>query len=220
LSVLTAKKEINENFILLMSDHIFNGLILTGLLQEEANDGGVVLAVDYNLENKTVDIDDVTKVLVDGNNRIVNIGKDIKGYNAYDTGIFLCSPAIFEALEESSACGETSLSAGIKILAKRKNARVFDIKRDYWIDVDDEKAFKKAENILFANLKKNSDGPVSRHLNRPISTRISKYLLKGRITPNQISSSSFILSVVGALFFFLGGYVNLLTGGLLAQLSS
>ncbi|MBA7588140.1 nucleotidyl transferase [Candidatus Atribacteria bacterium 1244-E10-H5-B2] len=220
LSVLKAKGEIEENFILLMSDHIFDVSILTELLQEKITDKEVILAVDYDLENKTVDVDDVTKVLVDGNNRIVNIGKKIKKYNAYDTGIFICSPALFEALEKGSARGETSLSAGIKILAKKKKARIFDIKGSYWIDVDDEKAFRKAENILLANLKKTSDGSVSRHLNRPISTLISKYLLKKRITPNQISFFAFVLSTIGALFFFLGGYVNLLTGGILAQLSS
>ncbi len=220
LSVLKAKGQIEENFILLMSDHIFNESILTALLPKKVADGEIMLAVDYNLGNKTVDVDDVTKVLVDGKDRIVNIGKKIKKYNAYDTGIFLCSTALFEALEKGSARGETSLSAGIKILAKKKKARVFDIKESYWIDVDDEKAFRKAENILLANLKKTSDGPVSRHLNRPISIRVSKYLLKKSITPNQISFFSFILSVIGALFFFLGGYVNLLTGGILAQLSS
>ena len=220
LSVLKAKGEIEENFILLMSDHIFNKSIPIKLLQEKIVDGEIMLAVDYNLENKIVDIDDVTKVLVDGKDKIINIGKNIKKYNAYDTGIFLCSPALFEALEEGSVHGETSLSAGIKILAKKKKARVFDIRANYWIDVDDEIAFRKAENILLANLKKTSDGPVSRHLNRPISIRISKYLLKKRITPNQISFFAFVLSMLGALFFFLGGYVNLLIGGILAQLSS
>jgi len=220
LSVLKAKGEIEENFILLMSDHIFDKSILTELLQEKIVDGEVMLAVDYNLGNKTVDVDDVTKVLVDGKDKIVNIGKKIKKYNAYDTGIFLCSTELFEALEEGSARGETSLSAGIKILAKKKKARIFDIKGNYWIDVDDEIAFKKAENILLANLKKTSDGPVSRHLNRPISTLISKYLLKKCITPNQITFFAFILSVIGALFFFFGGYANLLIGGVLAQIAS
>jgi len=220
LSVLAAKKEINENFILLMSDHIFNKSILEDLMQEKVADGEIILAVDHNLKNKTVDVDDVTKVLVDDKNRIVNIGKNIKKYNAYDTGIFLCSPEIFEVLEESSDNGDTSLSAGIKMLAKQKKARVFDIKGKYWIDVDDENAFKKAENILLANLKKVSDGPVSRYLNRIVSTRITKYLLKTNITPNQISFFSFSLSMIGALFFFFGGYVNLLIGGVLAQISS
>ncbi len=220
LSVLTAKEKINENFILLMSDHIFNESILEELLREKIVYGEIILAVDYNLKNKTIDIDDVTKVLVDDKGRIENIGKNIKEYNAYDTGIFLCSPAIFKALEESSDNGDTSLSAGIKILAKQKKSRVFDIEGKHWIDVDDESAFKKAENILLANLKKISDGPVSRYLNRPISIRISKYLLKKSITPNQISLFSFIFSMVGALFFFLGGYANLLIGGILAQIAS
>ncbi|MCK5768084.1 MAG: NTP transferase domain-containing protein [Candidatus Atribacteria bacterium] len=220
LSVLKAKGHIRENFILLMTDHIFDENILARLMETENDDSEVRLAVDYNIDNKMVDIEDVTKVLVDGNDRIVNIGKNIEEYNAYDTGIFHCSPAIFEALEESVANGDISLSGGMKILDKSKKARTFDIKEKYWIDVDDEKAFKKAENTLLNNLKKTSDGPVSRYLNRPISTRISKYLTKKRITPNQISSFSFSLSMIGAFFFFLGGYVNLLIGGMLAQVSS
>ena len=203
-----------------MTDHIFDENILVRLMETENDDSEVRLAVDYNIDNKMVDVDDVTKVLVDGNDRIINIGKDIKKYNAYDTGIFLCSPAIFEALEESVANGDTSLSGGMKILAKKKKARIFNIKENYWIDVDDEKAFKKAENNLLINLKKISDGPISRYLNRPISTKISKLLLKKRITPNQISFFSFILSILGALLFFLGGYVDLLIGGILAQVSS
>lgn len=220
LSVLKAKDQIKENYILLMTDHIFDENILVRLMETENDDSEVRLAVDYNIDNKMVDVDDVTKVLVDGNDRIINIGKDIKKYNAYDTGIFLCSPAIFEALEESVANGDTSLSGGMKILAKKKKARIFNIKENYWIDVDDEKAFKKAENNLLINLKKISDGPISRYLNRPISTKISKLLLKKRITPNQISFFSFILSILGALLFFLGGYVDLLIGGILAQVSS
>ena len=201
LSVLAAKKEINENFILLMSDHIFDKSILEDLMQEKVADGEIILAVDYNLKNKTVDVDDVTKVLVDDKNRIVNIGKNIKEYNAYDTGIFLCSPAIFEALEESSDNGDTSLSAGIKILAKQKKSRVFDIKGKYWIDVDDENAFKKAENILLANLKKASDGPVSRYLNRPFSIRISKYLLKKSIKEKDKKAEVISLINLGGLYF-------------------
>ncbi len=151
---LKLKGQIKENFILLMADHIFDENILARLMETENDDSEVRLAVDYNIDNKMVDVDDVTKVLVDGNDKIVNIGKDIKEYNAYDTGIFHCSPVIFEALEESVANGDSSLSGGMKILAKKKKARTFDIKENYWIDVDDEKAFKKAENNLLINLKK------------------------------------------------------------------
>jgi choline kinase len=49
LSVLKAKGEIDENFILLMSDHIFDESILGELLQEKIVYGEILLAVDYNL---------------------------------------------------------------------------------------------------------------------------------------------------------------------------
>ena len=221
-SIFKAKKLLNENFILLMGDHIFDETILVRLTNEKITDDEVVLAVDYNIEtNKLVDLDDVTRVLVEeDNNRILNIGKNIKKYNAYDTGIFLCSPEIFSAIEESLHNDDTSLSGGIKVLAGRGKAKTFDINDFYWIDVDDEKTHKLAENKLLATLKKASDGPISRYLNRPISTRITRHLLRTDTTPNHVSFSSFILAMLGAFFFFSGEYINLVIGAILAQVSS
>ncbi len=178
ISVLQAKDYLKEKFILLMSDHIFDESILVKLIHQKIADDEIMLAVDYNLkDNKLVDINDVTKVDVQNNN-IVDIGKNINKYNAFDTGIFLCSPVIFNAIEESSHNGANSLSDGIKLLASKQKAKTFDIQDSYWIDVDNESMFKKAETKLLSNLKKKSDGPVSRHLNKPISNRISKYLVK------------------------------------------
>ncbi len=95
LSVLKAKGFLNEKFILLMGDHLFDEDILKKMKTAPLGDGEVMLAIDYNINsNHLVDIEDVTKVLVqDG--KVIDIGKDIKEYNAYDTGIFLCSPTIF-----------------------------------------------------------------------------------------------------------------------------
>jgi CDP-L-myo-inositol myo-inositolphosphotransferase len=220
LSVLKAKQMLEENFILLMGDHIFDETLLVKLKNEKVGDGEVVLAVDNNIEtNGLVDVDDVTKVLVKGD-RILDIGKNIKKYNAYDTGIFLCSPAIFKAIEETLSNDDTSLTGGLRILAKKGKAKAFDVKDDYWVDVDDENSYRLAEDKLLSTLKKPSDGPVSRYLNRPISTRISKRLVKTGISPNSISFFSFFISMLGAFFFFLGGYANLVIGGILAQLSS
>lgn len=220
ISVLKAKELLNENFILLMVDHIFDESIVVKLKNERIADGEVMLAVDYNIKtNKFVNINDVTKVLTE-NNRILDIGKNITKFNAYDTGIFLCSPAIFSAIEESLHHGDTSLSGGIRVLASKGKARTFDIKEDFWIDVDEEKAYKLVENKLLEDLKKTSDGPISRYLNRPISTRITRHLLRTRISPNFISFFSFILAMLGALFFFLAGYINLIIGAILAQASS
>ncbi|HDY73933.1 MAG TPA: nucleotidyltransferase, partial [Euryarchaeota archaeon] len=164
LSVLKAKKLLTENFILLMGDHLFDESLLVKLMGEKVADGEVVLAVDYSIETNGFVVDgDVTKVLVE-EDRILDIGKNIEKYNAYDTGIFLCSPAIFEALEEGSGNGSTSLTEGMKVLAKKGKAKALDIKDGYWVDVDEEATYRLAEGKLLSTLKKPADGPISRHL--------------------------------------------------------
>ncbi len=221
LSVLKAKEVLKENFILLMADHFFDPSILLKLKEEKIRDEEVMLAVDHGIKgNKLVDINDVTKVHVK-DNHILDIGKNIKTFNAHDTGIFLCSPAIFSALEESMHNGNSTLSGAINVLAGKGKARTFNVKDGFWVDVDDDKALIKAESRLLSMLKKPSDGPVSRHLNRPISLRITKhFFLKTGITPNLISIFSFLLSLLAASFFLLGGYIHLVIGAILTQVSS
>ena len=68
---------------------------------------------------------------------------------------------------------------------------------------------------------KRVDGPISKYINRKISSKITEYILiKGvSVTPNQISVFSFLIAVLSLPFYFLGGYL-IIIGGLLAQLSS
>lgn len=148
LSVACAAPGLGGRFVLLMSDHLFDGEILSRLLAEPIGDDEVILAVDSRIVNHpTADLDDVTKVLVEAG-AIRDIGKTLTAYNAFDTGIFLCTPALFAALEESSRGGDDSLSGGIRALAARGKARVFDIGGGLWIDVDDSPAYARAEALF------------------------------------------------------------------------
>ena len=218
-SVYLAKEHIREPFLLSMCDHIVEADILRELTRCSVDDGTVYLAADIRKDNEFVDLDDVTKVKLDGD-VIVDIGKGLKEYDAYDMGVFYCSTSIFDALEESINNGNSSLSGAIKALGKKKKARICPIDRGFWIDVDTEEAFKKAERHLLKTLKKKTDGPISRYINRPISTFISKFLVKFNITPNQITVFSFLISVVAAFLISQKGYLSLALGGILAQLSS
>ena len=219
-SVLKARDVMEEPFLLLMADHLFDPAIIQLLQKQPFNDGDVLLAVDTDKNNPLVDMEDVTKVCIE-NGHIINIGKTIDDFNGFDTGIFLCSQAIFEALE--SACkihNDTTLSAAIRVLAEDKHAISVQTNR-FWIDVDDKFAHQKAEKTLLDSLQgKSNDGPVSRWLNRPISTRISKFLVNFNITPNQISFVSFVLSMIAAGLFALGNYWFLALGGIVAQFAS
>ena len=148
LSVACAAGGLGRRFVLLMSDHLFDGRILSRLLAEPIGDDEVILAVDSRIhDHPTADLDDVTKVRVEGGG-IRDIGKTLVDYNAFDTGIFLCTPALFAALDESFRGGDYSLSGGIRVLAARGKARSFDIGDALWIDVDDDPAYDRAEALF------------------------------------------------------------------------
>ena len=221
LSVLKAREYLQKPFLLLMADHLFDPSIARELMALALFDDEIALGVDGDTGNSSVDMEDVTRVKTkDG--KILDIGKGLTDFNAFDTGIFLCTPAIFNALERSAKQdGDNTLSGAVKILAAEGKAKTFEISGRFWIDVDDPAAFSRAENTILADLKdKPNDGPVSRYLNRPVSIRISRRLVDHPITPNQISLFSFLCSVLAAGLFALEGYFALLLGGLMAQFAS
>lgn len=153
LSVLKAKGLAGERFLLVMSDHIFDPALLEGLGRRELGPDEIVLAVDRRTGagHPTVDLEDVTRIRSVGG-RIADIGKGLAGFDAFDTGAFLCTPALFAALETSQGRGDFSLSGGIRVLAERGKARTWDTGGLYWIDIDDERAIGKAEEAVAAGL--------------------------------------------------------------------
>ena len=219
LSVLKAKELLKEHFILLMGDHIFEESILEKLKNEKIADDEVMLAVDYDTRNnELVDVNNVGKVVVE-DSRILNIGKNIREHNAYDTGIFLCSPAIFSAIEESLSNGNDSLSRIIGVMAEKEKVKAIDIKDAYWIHVNTTGDCRKATKLLYSKSIKPA-GPITRYINATFATRIFTPLLlkiyKG-FTANQVSILSFIVALISSLFFILG---HAIIGGLLILLSS
>ena len=221
LSVLKARDCLREPFLLLMADHLFDPSIVRKLIELPLADGEIALGVDGNRSNPLIDLEDVTRVKTEGG-KIRDIGKNMKEYNGFDTGLFVCTPAIFDALERcAEETGDTSLSGTVRRLATRGRANAVDINGYFWIDVDDPEAFQRAENALLDNLRgKTNDGPVARFLNRPLSIRISRRLINYSITPNQISLYSFLFSILAAGLIALGGYPALFLGGVLAQFAS
>ncbi len=232
LSVLRARDVLCEPFLLLMADHLFDPALVRKLAEIELDSGEIALIVDGNVSNPLVDMDDVTRVrLEDGgasgstpkyhSRKIVAIGKGLADFDGFDSGIFMCTPSIFEALEQSERKdGDTTLSAAVRILADTGKARAV-LLDGFWIDVDDSAALLRAEKALLEQMRdKPNDGPVARYLNRPLSMRISRYLVRYDVTPNQISLFSFLCSAVAAVLFMLGGYVFLAIGGVLAQFAS
>jgi len=146
ISALKARNEIHDNFLLLMADHIFEPETARVLLKQRLEPGEVILAVDPNID-RIFDLDDATKVLRDGD-RIVDIGKEIANYDALDTGMFLCSPSLFDRLESAAKDGNCSLSDGMRQLAWERRLRALEIGAANWQDVDTPEALAHAEGVF------------------------------------------------------------------------
>ena len=219
-SALAAKGRTGEApFFLVMIDHLFDPGIARALADDPPAPGEMRLAVDRDKDG-IFDLDDVTRVKI-GGGRIQEIEKMIDDWDAGDTGVMLCTSGLFEGLERAAARNEHGLSDGLRELAGEGRARTVDVTGMPWLDVDTPDALREAERRLMRDQgRKTRDGPVARHLNRPVSRWLSRYLVRTTVTPNQISLISWMLSCVAAGLMAMSGYPALAIGGALAQLAS
>lgn len=139
-SVLAGAAAIDGDYLLTMSDHLFDPQIVRRLIA--APQAALTLAVDRDLANPLLDMDDATKVETDGA-AIRRIGKTLAGFDAIDTGLFRATPALAEAIGAGG-----SLSDGVQRLADQGGASALDVTGLFWLDVDDPVALAKAEAKL------------------------------------------------------------------------
>ena len=204
-SLHLAKGRVSGKFVLVMSDHVYSEAFL-----EKAIRGNGLIA---DRRPRWVEVEEATKVKVrDG--RVEHIGKNLKEWDAVDTGFFILDGSIFDVTEEleHERSGDYSLSE----VVERARLPVTFVDGLGWTDVDTPGEVKRARRMLVKTaVKGTGDGFVSRHLNRKISTEISA-LLVDRVTPNGITAFTFVLGILSALLT-LG---SLPLAGILYQLSS
>ena len=148
VSVLAARGRLHSRFALLMGDHLFEARVLRQLRLAPVEPGESLLAVDSRPTAPEI-ADEATKVRLRGSH-IMAIGKTLPEYDALDTGLFVCAPSLFGALESARAEGDTTLSGGIRILAARGLMRSFDVGEATWCDIDTIEDLHSAESLLEA----------------------------------------------------------------------
>jgi choline kinase len=147
VSALAARHTVNGGrFALLMGDHVFEPAVLARMLRHPAGPGESLLAVDSRPVPRDV-ADEATKVRLRGS-RIVAIGKRLRRYDALDTGVFVCTHHLFDALIAARAAGDTTLSGGIRRLAAERRMHAFDIGGARWCDIDTVSDLEAAESTL------------------------------------------------------------------------
>jgi choline kinase len=148
VSVAAAEPHLDDRFVLMMADHLVEPSLIADLIATPVGADDVVLAIDRRLDNPLVDLADVTRVRTDASGRILEIGKLIEAYDAFDTGVFLASRALIGAIRDDIAAGGSGgISGGMSRLAAKGRAWTFDIGARFWLDVDDPTAHGQAEKL-------------------------------------------------------------------------
>ena len=147
LSVLAARPYVEGDFILTMADHVFGDVVMELAGSYTPEPSHVALLVDYKLDS-IFDMDDATKALVkDG--KIVAIDKKLMDFNAVDTGVFVCTDGMMDALQAlDDENGDASLSDGVRRLAASGRMHAIDIGDGFWQDVDTPEMMGHAEMVM------------------------------------------------------------------------
>jgi len=219
-SLLAAEPFIHDRFLLLMADHVYVPELIASLGDAQVPEAGVVLAVDHHIQRRDIDLDDVTRVALNGE-RITHIGKRIEPHQGFDTGAFLCTPEIFSRMRAVLEQGSSRISDVMQVLADEGLLRMHAVGGLYWQDVDTPATHSAAERgLLQWAAGKPTDGHIARWLNRPVSRWLTRKFIAAGMTPNQVSMVAFVISCLAAVLIALGDYWALALGGLLVQLAS
>lgn len=206
-SLYLAKDFVNEDFLLLMADHYYG----EEFFQFKKRRNTTVFVSKH-----CRDAEEATKVKVDGK-KVVNIGKKLRKYDYFDTGFFYCKKDVFKYAEKLAEKGKMKLAEIMKELAKEGKLE-YEVVNASWTDIDTKKELKYAEELVKKSLIKEGDGIISKNVNRKISMRITKYLLKfDFLTPNVLTIVSFLIGIFSSALFMLKSFIF---AGLMAQFCS
>jgi 1L-myo-inositol 1-phosphate cytidylyltransferase / CDP-L-myo-inositol myo-inositolphosphotransferase len=197
-------------FVLVTADHVFG----EGGLERLLAAGAPAVLIDPAPDESAWAEGTRVRVV---DQAVVAFGKHLEE-PAIDCGAFLLPPEVFVRQRQAAAGGDHSLAGAVTRLAQTWPLRAVALPTGcWWLDVDTPQDAKAARTALRRSLGKDADGPVSRWLNRPLSTRLSMILAPLRPSPDLVSLVAFTLGLAGAALLAAG---QGLAGGLLVHASS
>ena len=132
-SIACASHHFDGPFILAMSDHVFDESLVALMARVEAPPGGAAVLVDPRLAE--LELETSVTVRRDGE-WVVDIGRNLPRSDAVDAGLFVSTPALFDALDGSIRAGSSELCDGFKALAYKGRLRSVPVDGGRWNDVD------------------------------------------------------------------------------------
>lgn len=118
--------------------------------------------------------------------------------------------------------GEQRARASLDTFAERlvTTASPLEIGVGFSHRADSEEHARAAEDALFNGLRKRTDGPIARWLNRPISLAVTRAIVGTSVTPNQMTIVANIVGALGVWLVFRATWWSVAAGALLVQAQS
>lgn len=174
--------------------------------------------------------------------RVQQVGRALMGADGVLVGLALATPAFLRAIDRraplpapnddqaddpaspppsgtatpAADAAERAWLRGFAALLTREPVESWAV-HERWQPVQRPEDVARARREVLAGAVRGTDGIVARHLNRPISLRITERLLSRPVKPWQVSIASFATTLAAGLSFAIG---HATTGGLLAQAAS
>src|SRR5437016_5574212 len=153
ISLLAAAGHLSKPFLLTMSDHLLEAAVVDRLLDSFDSDF-LNIGVDQKLDS-IFDLEDAMKVRTRGN-RVTDIGKKLRDYDAIDIGLFVCPLEIFDYFERAksgSGQSDCSLADGVRLMARDNKVRAIDIGESWWQDVDTPQMLQHTEKQMAKGMR-------------------------------------------------------------------
>jgi CDP-L-myo-inositol myo-inositolphosphotransferase len=216
----------DEAHLIARTDYWFDRRLLARFAEETEGAVATVVAVDFRRDALAAQ-DGAPRVAGWHATRGVGPGEGIRaagqGLRAPDgvlVGLARVTASFARALEDAPPEARAlenalSLVARREPVATRSVAELWQaVRSDPLVQADD---VALARRKVLAAAVGVSDGLIARHLNRPLSRRITERLLSRNVSPWQISLASFGATLAAGLSFAMG---HATTGGLVAQFAS
>jgi choline kinase/phosphatidylglycerophosphate synthase len=197
-------------FVLVTADHVFGEGALGALFAA----GAPAVLVDEAPGSDAWAAGTRVRI-VDGKARA--FGKELDE-PAIDCGAFVLPRRIFECQRRVADAGDGSLAGAVTELSTAEPLLTTPVPAGtWWHDVDTPDDLPVVQDRLRRSMVKDGDGPVSRFLNRPISTRLSMAVAPLRPSPDLLSFLALLLGMAAAASLGLGRGI---LGGILVHLTS
>jgi phosphatidylglycerophosphate synthase len=212
-----------ENHFLLFSDHmIFPAKLAREMLQKNLQPEENLLLIARSENRAMAPWEGIPLDLSEDGGEAVAVSSPDES-----SGTFACGPALIagRGLLQLSRCLEQAYShEGLRNFLSDRLATdkcyVEDLYPYFCTSVKDKKTYKIARFLLLKSTRKETDGAVSRYINRYVSLLISRGALALGIRANHITLTNLVVGIASALFLAAGGYINTAVGGVLFQFTS